>query len=379
MLRKLGCFLALAGATLFGCWSLAAAQTPMPPCLAVDSTAPLTCGTTTTSGPARYLGNSMQGMTLTPFNNYGQGQWVKFVGTDPKYGNTLPLYPTALWGGTAGYTDALQQIWTTVGQGATTEAITTDTTVPAGVSNQVLVSKMVSAYVSPNQDSYQIQPETSVAQGMAYTSRWVWLQPDAASRGTFQWILLSEFKTPDPSAERFGIQISMVGWTGYGTSTPVFNIYHDWTGSPWYYYLNTYIGPGSINSDPNGGIGQTYPCPVPLGRWFKLETAFNRSDSAGQGWFWVAITDPGSSDPTLRAGVQIFAARGPFNHTDNNGTNTLGMNMAKPGDRINRIYLHLVYSDIARSASNPYVIKMTDMQVYPGWPSNATAHPATYQ
>jgi hypothetical protein len=377
MIRKLRNFLALAGATAFACWNLAIAQTPMPPCLAVDTSAPPTCDPNP-GGAARFLGNSMQGTTLTAYNAYGNGQWLKFVGADTKYGNVLPRYPASPWGGSAGgMPDSIQQIWTSVGQGATTEAVATDNTVPAGVSNRVLVSTMVSAYVSPNQDTYQIQPSTSAPQGMIYTSRWLWLQGDIASRGGFGWMLLSEFKTPDPGSERFGVQVINQSWTGY--SQPVFNFKHDNTAtSPFTHYLDTFIGPNSVTAG-NSGIGQTHACPVPLGRWFKLEFAFNRYDSSGEGWMWAAVTDPGSSDPALQAGVQIFAARGPLTFSDGSyGTETLGLNRQR-SDPINRIYLHEVYSDIARSAGSPYVIKMTDMQVYSGWPSDATAHPTNYQ
>jgi len=376
MIRKLGNFPAVVSAALFACWNVAIAQTPMPPCLAVDANPPSTCGSTPpTGGAARYLGNSMQSMTLTPFNNFGNGQWIKFVGTDPKYGNTLPVYPAALWGGTANQTDAVQQIWNV--QGDITEAIASDGTVPAGVSTEVLVSKLVNAYVSPTQDMYQIQPPTSVPQGMVYTSRWLWLQGDMASRGAFGWMLLSEFKNADPGAERFGIEVINMSWTGY--SGPVWQIYHDDTSvANDAYSLQTMLSPTGVATG-NQGIGQTHAAAVPVGRWFRLEVAYNRNDASGNGWMWVAITDPGSSDPALQAGVQVFAAYGAFAHNDRGTTYTHGMNMTQPSKPINRIYLSGAYSDISRSAANPYAIKMTDMQVYAGWPSNATAHPSNYQ
>ena len=52
MICKLRVFVALAGAIVFACWNAAVAQTPGPPCLTVDSSAPVTCSSTTTSGPA---------------------------------------------------------------------------------------------------------------------------------------------------------------------------------------------------------------------------------------------------------------------------------------------------------------------------------------
>ncbi len=53
MIRKLGTFVALAGAIAFACWNPAVAQTPSAPCLTVDN-GPSTCSsatTSTTSGP----------------------------------------------------------------------------------------------------------------------------------------------------------------------------------------------------------------------------------------------------------------------------------------------------------------------------------------
>jgi hypothetical protein len=44
--------LPMAAATLFSCWNPAVAQSPMPPCLAVGTSTPPTCGSSTTSGPA---------------------------------------------------------------------------------------------------------------------------------------------------------------------------------------------------------------------------------------------------------------------------------------------------------------------------------------
>jgi hypothetical protein len=55
MILKLRNFAALAGATLLACWNLASAQIPSPPCLAVGTSAPPTCGATPTTpgnGPA---------------------------------------------------------------------------------------------------------------------------------------------------------------------------------------------------------------------------------------------------------------------------------------------------------------------------------------
>lgn len=400
MIRKVGSLLALAGAAAFACWNLASAQTPMAPCLAVNASPPATCGTTTTGGAPLFLGNSMQGITL---QSGGTG-WTRFVGTDQKYGTTLPRAPASPWGGTAGYTDSIQQIFNsgtsgpcTAGSGAgcdITEAIGTDSTVPSGVSTSVLITKLVNAYSGVPQDAYIIEPSTSAPQGMLYTSRWVWLQADMPSRGAVDQEV-SEFKTPDGNStqlgpERFQMNILQQSWTGYGATTPVFNFAHNtaygYPGGGFYNYTAAYVSPNTTQA--SSGTGVTHYCPVPLGRWFKIEFAFNRSDSQGQGWMWAAITDPASPDPAIQAGVQIYAARGAFSFTDpstkqtwtnglNPGPASSGYAAASPV--INRIFLHnLSYGTITRSAANPYVIKMTDMQVYTGWPASASAHPSNY-
>jgi len=367
MIRKLRNLAALAGATLCACWNLAVAQTPMPPCLAVDaSPPPSTCGT----GPAPFLGNSMQGVSIVTVSAGGGNNWLQFQGTDTKYGNVLPRAPASLWGGT-GANDQIQQIYNSPGD--ITEAIATDNTVPAGVSNRVRVTTAVNPYSSPpnTQDSYLEQPG-SAPQGMFYESYWIWLQPDLPSRTSGNtWGELVEFKAPGGArVERFQIGWWMANWTGYGATTPCITMMHDDT-------TNGYIFMESV-MNPNGntgGMGQTYAAPLPLGQWFKLEWAFNRSDSAGQGWMWAALTVPGSSNANLRAGVQIFALRGAFNY---NGQ-TLGMNASQPSQLINRIFLdNSSYGNFARSSSSPYVIKTTDYQVYTSWPATATAHPSDF-
>jgi hypothetical protein len=52
MIRKLRSFAALAGAVWFACWNPAVAQTPAAPCLSINNSAPASCSSSTTSGPA---------------------------------------------------------------------------------------------------------------------------------------------------------------------------------------------------------------------------------------------------------------------------------------------------------------------------------------
>jgi len=357
------------------------------------------------------LGNSLQGIALQipgPSGSFGSGQWIAYTGTDTKYGNVLPRGITVSpWGGNATLIDQVQQIYGTLGtsQADIAESIATDNTVPAGVSTRVAVETLITAYNSSkvNQDSYIIHPNITVGtfpQGMLYTSRWVWLQADLASRvgGGFNQEVC-ETKTPDGNGTFQGpdrLQMNIVISTGtpWGLTAPAcFNFTHSTeisNSGPISQQSNTWVAPDAAH--PSGGYtaGITYsPVAVPLGRWFRIEWAFNRLDSTGQGWMWCAITDPGSSDPNLRAGIQIFAARGAFTFVDpwGSGTWTCGMNPT-PGisghqpaqPYYDRIFLNnLSYGGIVRGGTaGNYVIKWTDMQVYARWPSTATAHPSNY-
>lgn len=356
-------------------------------------------GLNNTVGPALFLGNSLQGITLAAPTGGSPSWWQEFTGTDTKYGNVLPRAPSSPWGGTAGFTDQIQII----GGGASyntdiSNAIVTDNTVPAGVSNQVLQQTLITAYGDggqATQNTYMVQPDSSVAQGMLYTRFWAWLQADMTSRGQFQ-LEIAEFKTPDGNGstlgpERFQMMITQESWA-FGATTPCFTFAHNtaygYPGGGFYNFSDTYIGP--VTHGTTIGPGTVYdPVPVPLGHWFKVEFAWNRSDANGNGWMWSAITDPQSGDPNLVAGQQIFAAYGAYSFRDNNNsiTWTNGLNPApayggysQGPQYINRIYLfNMSYGPITRGgASGNYVVGMTDMEVYAGWPLDATAHPATF-
>src|SRR5262249_33614874 len=91
-----------------------------------------------------FLGASMHGLLLGAITPSGTtNAWQNLQGPDAKYGDKLPRAPAALFGGTAGYTDSIQIIGAA---GATVNAIQTDNTVPAGVSDQVLAMTMIQPY-----------------------------------------------------------------------------------------------------------------------------------------------------------------------------------------------------------------------------------------
>jgi hypothetical protein len=84
MIRKLGSFVALAGAILFACCNPAVGQTPGAPCLTVDNSAPATCGssTSTTSGPASDpFPRTLSAMTGGDFALYYSGNTTAGVPT----------------------------------------------------------------------------------------------------------------------------------------------------------------------------------------------------------------------------------------------------------------------------------------------------------
>lgn len=345
--------------------------------------------------PQLFLGNSFQGITTSIETSGGGNTFYQFTGTDAKYGTVLPPSPP-LWGGTGGNSQ-VQQIWSAVlGNGYSADivdSIITDNTVPAGVSSTVRSSVLTNPYSGSvfQQNSYLIEPGAGPQNTMLYVSHWIWLQADMSSRtgGANPFGEFVEFKTPgNTDVERFQIGYQMCGnpsnnWTGFGT-TPVFIMLHDEAGSALpqqeLVYLESVISPNSTQA--GWGMGQTYQAPIPLGRWFRLEWAFNRKDSSGQGWMWAALTDPGSSDPALQAGKQFFALRGPFNWTDSNQTppvvHTIGLNQSLSAT-INRVFIdNTSYTNLVRSPGSTYENRTTDYQVYTGWPPNATSHPSNY-
>src|SRR5262245_8989401 len=99
------------------------------------------------SGPApsnsgMFLGLSFQGLHL---EDEVRPRWCDIVGPDSVYGMTSPRYPAGLWGGTAGARDSIQLVYDTPGD--QTRQIVTDTTVPNGVSNQVIELTFVNSYI----------------------------------------------------------------------------------------------------------------------------------------------------------------------------------------------------------------------------------------
>jgi hypothetical protein len=259
-----------------------------------------------------------------------------------------------------------------------TRQIVSDTSVPPGVSNRVLESTFVNPYVSPTQDNFQIFPDTTVPAGMVYFSKWMWLQPDLASRGPF-WFEFQETKTNGASigggnlnTERFGVGLDLASWT---QNQPVWYVSHDaWINGAYQVYAESILSPASSYGSMASGQGNY--APVPLGQWFRIESAWNRSMN-GTGWIWLALTVPGSPDPNLQKGVQIFAQSGAFSYTWSGVTQTVGWDKAT-SDPINRVYPFGAYSDLVRSPTSTYSIRQTNIETWSTWPSTASPHPADF-
>jgi hypothetical protein len=254
--------------------------------------------------------------------------------------------------------------------------IVTDTSVPPGVSSLVLEDTFVNPEIAPTQDNFVIYPDLNATQGMVYFSKWMWLQPDLPSRGPF-WAEFHETKTNGASTggggdpERFGVGLDLATWT---QNQVVWNVNHDgWVNGTYENYAESLLSPSS--SWGPMASGQTNYAPVPLGQWFRVESAWNRSMN-GIGWIWMALTVPGSSDPNLQNGVQVFAQSGAFSFTWNGVTQTVGWNEATH-DPINRVFPFGAYSSIVRSPTSTYSIRQTNIEVWPSWPSTASPHPAS--
>jgi hypothetical protein len=89
MIRKLRSFIALAGATVFACWNLAVAQTPMPPCLTVAGGTPATCSPAAPPPPPTTGGPASDPFPRTAIDMYGGNFGLLFSG------NTAAGVPTA--------------------------------------------------------------------------------------------------------------------------------------------------------------------------------------------------------------------------------------------------------------------------------------------
>ncbi|MDA9493661.1 hypothetical protein XI08_32305 [Bradyrhizobium sp. CCBAU 11361] len=312
------------------------------------------------------MGLSFQGLSLNiGARTYNGGGWTDIVGTDLVYGNTSPRYPAGIWGGKAGAIDSLQMIWNSPSD--ETRQIVTDNSVPAGVSNKVFKSTFVNPYVAPTQDSFQIFPDVNQPQGMLYISKWIWLQPDLASRGGF-WFMFMETKTNGASVgggnlntERFGVGLVMAVWT---KNQIIWQVSHDgWINQVYKNYAQALLSPSS--SFGSMVAGQTNYAPVPLGQWFHIEFAMNRSMN-GTGWIWAAIN-----------GVQVFAQSGAFNFTWNGVTQYVGWNKATQ-DPIDRIFPFAAYSNLMRSPTNTYSTEQTNIEVWTYWPSTSSPHPTEF-
>jgi hypothetical protein len=363
-------------------------------------------------GPSRFAGlfdgKSFQGLSLndgvrTYTTGTATGGFCDIVGSDLVYGNSEPRSPytgstpngpVAIWGGSATSADSIQL--NTNALSDCTRAIVLDHSVPLplGVSNQVLEM----TFVAPNEtnvggvsgdnpfnefDFYTSSDPSHDPQGMLYFSRWMWLQSDMATRTPFE--AFGVIASSTAAGESVSLNIVAEPYNGVGASTPVWTLTHVGAPSGMYeVYAAAYLSPTSPASPIDGGSvnpgGQLYKAPVPLGEWFRLEVAWNRRDTEGEGWVWMALTVPGSSDPSLAAGVTVYASRGafPYNY-DGMDPETIGWNPYN-ADSIAKVTAFMAQSDLTRSGSSPFSQRLTNIEVWTGWPaSGATLHPESFK
>jgi hypothetical protein len=286
------------------------------------------------------------------------------------YSGQTPNGPVALWGGSAYAPDSIQLNSSSLED--FTRAIVTDTSVPLGVSTRALETTFVAPHepavggITGNLsfNAFQFFTSGSNPQGMLYTFYGV------ASQTT-------------DVGEMFELVITATSSTGFGDTTPAWQLSHsaDPSGSYRVFAEDT-LSPSSPSTLLDAGTlphgGQLYRAPVPLGEWFRVELAWNRN-VGGDGWIWMALTVPGSSDPVLAAGVTVYAASGsfPFNY---NGADpeTKGWN-AYNGDLVGKVVPFEAISDLARSSGSTYAQRLTNIEVWTQWPSSgATAHPPQF-
>ena len=91
----------------------------------------------------------------------------------------------------------------------------------------------------------------------------------------------------------------------------------------------------------------------------------------------MALTVPGSSDPNLRQGVQVFAQSGAITQTWGGVTTYIGWNKLT-NEPIDRVFPFAAYSDIYRTPTSSYSIRATNIEFWTRWPSTASPHPSNF-
>lgn len=328
----------------------------------------------------RFSALTFAGISLRQRSTYPGGGWFDLVGIDANTGISYPRAPAepgpvAIWGGNAPHIDGIQVI---------ADNLLTDTpmeikSVPGPFGPNVNVLRMtMSAPYNPNvggvsghtmQNARLWWPSSSVTQGMIYMRKWVWMKGDIASRNP-GFCSVYGTKTPTNSERHIlGLEKHSYTWNQL-----VWGIKHDRfpVGASYINYLSRYLSPDLAIAPLQSG--QTYVAPVPTGQWFKLEVA-HKFFYGATGWFWMALTIPGSSDVNLRNGTQVFYESGAQPYRYNSIDYNQGWNPVD-NEKMNRIYDLTAYSDMSRSPSNTWYWDKYGVELWRGWPSDATAHPA---
>jgi hypothetical protein len=321
------------------------------------------------------------------------GPDLVYANTEPRspYSGNTPNGPVAIWGGLTGsaeYPDSMQ-----LSSNAFSDFTRDieDASTPSEVSDKVLALTLVAPDDKNVGDAganafnffnFFTAPNASTSsQGMLYFSRWMWLQGDMdqPSRTPFENFLVVSSST---GAEQFTVGLVAEAYGGGGVSAPGWYLKHESVGSTYRLFAAAYpsLGPPDAGSPgPNGG--QVHQAPVPLATWFRLEVAWNRRDTTNNnnGWIWMALTVPNSSDEELAAGVTVYQGFGSFAYdydfTDA-GRETIGWNALNGNDPTVEVTPIQAYSDIKRSQDAPFTQKLTNVEVWTQWPpSGATAHP----
>jgi hypothetical protein len=154
-----------------------------------------------------------------------------------------------------------------------------------------------------------------------YVSTWIKLQPDLAQRmlSGDPWRSLFEIKTQETD---WRLSVGAVDWSR--TGTPIWQVKTD-----------------SMVGSNYSEIWRQYANAVPIDRWFKLEVFVHRS-SGSDGRVWVA------------ADGNVLADR-------------FGPNLGPKGNRIDRIFLTLLYS----GSTYPIYQWVDDVQIWSTFPSAA--------
>jgi len=336
---------------------------------------PVVSTTTNSVSPSTYWMNLQFG-TGDPTNPLqfsnrafsGTNGWADLIGYDNISGQFQPpdAAKGAIWGGTPPNQTSIQCIGVTPLTDQTRALITgtkhdgTTGTIYRNTLNVPYVEKPVGGM----QNDFITWPDTvNGTQGMVYIRKWLYLQSDfflrmrnsnttnnGVTTSTTAFFIIDECKTAITTA-RIQLSIGRSNVSGFADTTQsYFQIDYDSFPSGVYSNFRVFaIGPNpTVTPTTGNNSGFRVGPAVPVGQWFKVETAYRMSPNP-DGWCWFAMN-----------GTEVFLAQGA------------NMAPASAGEKINRLFMLMHYTNLDRTSST-FSYDCDLLQVATAFPSDATS------